>query len=362
MKKVNYPNLNDYDLSAYEELKGDVLYKINGGEKVDNSDAGVAGAKEGDYIIRDNGDKVELKQIDIELAREKLDIDDDTSTSNGAGTTNKTNNNSSSNSGGSTRGGTTTPISGNNSTGGTNVNGGDNTTGRITYDRNDETKIYVNLDDPNSLNAAMDLMADVGLGYKKVVAYSEESGKTREFTSYGEINAHLTKIQGSNSLSVKESDVKNFLIRVAVNSENYEMEAYRRKALFAYKGERCETFTHSLYVITDKTTGEQSTLSFNGLTPIGFLSKGAWGLDTETDVKGFESYIDGENKFEMQLYKNKNQIDVNKTASNIVKSINSDISYMALDHMWNWDKWENCNTGLYNTISIRDHSHLSGSF
>ena len=31
MKKVNYPNLNDYDLSAYEELKGDVLYTINGG-------------------------------------------------------------------------------------------------------------------------------------------------------------------------------------------------------------------------------------------------------------------------------------------------------------------------------------------
>ena len=31
MKKVSYPNLNDYDLSAYEELKGDVLYWINGG-------------------------------------------------------------------------------------------------------------------------------------------------------------------------------------------------------------------------------------------------------------------------------------------------------------------------------------------
>ncbi len=31
MKKVKYPNLNDYDLSAYEELKGDVLYTINGG-------------------------------------------------------------------------------------------------------------------------------------------------------------------------------------------------------------------------------------------------------------------------------------------------------------------------------------------
>ena len=31
MKKVKYPNLDDYDLSAYEELKGDILYRINGG-------------------------------------------------------------------------------------------------------------------------------------------------------------------------------------------------------------------------------------------------------------------------------------------------------------------------------------------
>ena len=38
MKKVNYPNLNDYDLSAYEELKGDVLYMINGGVVMDPAD------------------------------------------------------------------------------------------------------------------------------------------------------------------------------------------------------------------------------------------------------------------------------------------------------------------------------------
>ena len=31
MKKVKYPNLDDYDLSDYVELKGDILYKINGG-------------------------------------------------------------------------------------------------------------------------------------------------------------------------------------------------------------------------------------------------------------------------------------------------------------------------------------------
>ena len=31
MKKVKYPNLDDYDLSDYVELKGDILYLINVG-------------------------------------------------------------------------------------------------------------------------------------------------------------------------------------------------------------------------------------------------------------------------------------------------------------------------------------------
>ena len=38
MKKTRYPNLNDYDLSAYEELKGDILYRINGGKVMDQAD------------------------------------------------------------------------------------------------------------------------------------------------------------------------------------------------------------------------------------------------------------------------------------------------------------------------------------
>ena len=42
MKKVKYPNLNDYDLSAYEELKGDVLYKINGGAMSEADQAAMA--------------------------------------------------------------------------------------------------------------------------------------------------------------------------------------------------------------------------------------------------------------------------------------------------------------------------------
>lgn len=38
MKKVKYPNLNDYDLTGYEELKGDILYWINGGTTMSPAD------------------------------------------------------------------------------------------------------------------------------------------------------------------------------------------------------------------------------------------------------------------------------------------------------------------------------------
>jgi len=38
LKKVRYPNLDDYDLSCYEELKGDILYKINGGTTMSSAD------------------------------------------------------------------------------------------------------------------------------------------------------------------------------------------------------------------------------------------------------------------------------------------------------------------------------------
>ena len=38
MKKVKYPNLDDYDLSCYEELKGDILYMIDGGAVMSQAD------------------------------------------------------------------------------------------------------------------------------------------------------------------------------------------------------------------------------------------------------------------------------------------------------------------------------------
>ena len=151
MKKVKYPNLNDYDLSAYEELKGDVLYTINGG------------------VVMDPADMYAMQQADAHHDEEKKQeilsnyITDDTPTAPPANTqttspptsttppatntTPNTNNPTTSpttttekpkqnpktspTSGGSTDGGTTTPTnSGNNSAGGANnYNGSGGNTG-----------------------------------------------------------------------------------------------------------------------------------------------------------------------------------------------------------------------------------------
>ena len=72
MKKVRYPNLDDYDLSCYEELKGDILYRINGGAQVENSNEGVANAQVGDTITRNDGTTVTLNAGDIKYAQNQL--------------------------------------------------------------------------------------------------------------------------------------------------------------------------------------------------------------------------------------------------------------------------------------------------
>ena len=73
MKKKKYPNLEDYDLSDYIELTGDILYKINGGAQIENSNEAVAGAKPGDTLIREDGTKMTIKQGDIDWAKEKVE-------------------------------------------------------------------------------------------------------------------------------------------------------------------------------------------------------------------------------------------------------------------------------------------------
>ena len=236
----------------------------------------------------------------------------------------------------------------------TTVVGGRTTTrnntpsGKMMVDPHDPSRILANLDDPNSLRAAAELMADANLGYK-VTAYGENSSIVKNFRSYSEIYEYLSNFVKNNSLQAKEPAVKQYVMNVAINSDNYSMEAYQRKALSP--GKKTDLKTHSLYVITDKSNNEKVTLSFNGTSKFLF-STGAWGLNTETDAESYNSYKNGDNIYDMSLLISSEKIDVRQTSVNIVDSINSSASYFAIDHKYDFPNMENCNTALYTTIAV----------
>ncbi len=229
--------------------------------------------------------------------------------------------------------------------------------GRIEYDTHNPNRILANLDDRKSLQAAAELLSDVNLGYT-VTAYGEKSGGVRNFKNYAEINEYLVRISDEDSLLAKETDVKKFLISMAQNPDRYYINAYQRRALAP--GEKTEMKTHSLYAITDKVTKETKTLSFYGTKLLPF-SEGAWGIDTETDVDSYESYKNGGNIYDMSLLFSSDRIDVQKTAGNIVNSINSSTSYFFIDHKVNLSNMDNCNTALYNTIDFKTQRDFLGN-
>jgi len=147
-----------------------------------------------------------------------------------------------------------------------------------------------------------------------------------------------------------ETNVATFIETIKNNSNNYSFDVYQRKALC--KGKRSPLMVHSLFVITDKSTGDETTLSFNG-TKFGLSSTGAWATNTEMDVDSYKSLKKGDNAYDMIHLVSSNMIDSEKTATNILNSISSNISYFAADHMINKTSAENCNTALFSNLAIK---------
>ncbi|MBP5176147.1 MAG: hypothetical protein ILP07_09585 [Treponema sp.] len=259
MKKVKYPNLNDYDLSAYEELKGDVLYKINGGTTMSSADQ-QAMAEAGK-----NGDA--QKQAEIKA---KYETKDSTSTSTSTGSnglvkpapatvstaptqtdtpaqstaldhgqqadmakqdaerkTGGAGSSAGSYSGGGYSGqGGSSGVSGERSSSvdrrnyvsaldhgqqsGMNIKGAEkNLLSRQKvladsyselpdapdypgwrFDSHNPKRIIAELDNPNALGQALDILSDSYLGYT-VTAHSSKSGETKEFRNYSELYDYL---------------------------------------------------------------------------------------------------------------------------------------------------------------------------
>ena len=325
MKK--YKDLCDYDFSDYaEEITGDALFKINGGAEVENSHEGVAGAKPGDTITRIDGTVVTLKQADIDYANAQLG-------NNGNNGTGNTNGSSGSNN-------TSISRSTNNSSSGANNTGISNiSTSESTLEVSEEIK-------QNS---------DAYANYMSLQGRAKDEGEPNRYKGYnvlGSENVDFSTITEEKDLINKEPIVKQFLGKVLNNSKNYSIEVYERKALFDYpwdKGGSDSLLIHSLYLITNNETKTTYTLSYNG-TKKWLKSEGAWGLNTETDIKSYRELKDGKNSYSMTKLFNGYPIDTEKTAGNIIDSINSSTTYYAMDHRNDLSNMENCNTALYNTV------------
>ena len=325
MKK--YKDLCDYDFSDYaEEITGDALFKINGGAEVENSHEGVAGAKPGDTITRIDGTVVTLKQADIDYANAQLG-------NNGNNGTGNTNGSSGSNN-------TSISRSTNNSSSGANNTGISNTsTSESTLEVSEDIK-------QNS---------DAYANYMSLQGRAKDEGEPNRYKGYnvlGSENVDFSTITEEKDLINKEPIVKQFLGKVLNNSKNYSIEVYERKALFDYpwdKGGSDSLLIHSLYLITNNETKTTYTLSYNG-TKKWLKSEGAWGLNTETDIKSYRELKDGKNSYSMTKLFNGYPIDTEKTAGNIIDSINSSTTYYAMDHRNDLSNMENCNTALYNTV------------
>jgi len=427
MKKVKYPNLDDYDLSDYVELKGDILYKINGGAMSDADQAAMAEAGK-------NGDA--QKQAEI---RAKYEAKGSTSTSTSTGTNGLSKPTSTATSAAPTQ--TDAPAkstaldhgqqaemakqdaekktgtsgssassysggvsSGDNSSCGSGYSGGAPSNSSKSSDRQscapsisrepqyetevqiaagkkevsgivsnssanncqritpkatnkyavdyESRSIKVDIKDRESyeraLGACLKESSDYGVEFKLQITDGKDVIHT--FSDMETATKFVFEKGIMTDLIPNEKNVEAFVRNIEQNPDNYYMEAYQRRALG--RGEKTDLMTHSLYLITNKTTGEKSTLSFNG-TMLFPRSVGAWGLNTDKDVKGWNSLVDGENGYDMSLLTRRESIDVQQTASKIINSINSNVTYYYKDHLNDKSNMENCNTALFATEVIR---------
>jgi hypothetical protein len=144
-----------------------------------------------------------------------------------------------------------------------------------------------------------------------------------------------------------EIEVKTILEKMLVSPEYYTLKAYERTGInFQFK--RTNLIVHSFYAITSR-DGEFHTLSFYG-TEIAFYSEGAWIIDSDADMQAYTMFLDGKNNWDVAEIRIENDIDVRETIKNIVKKIESDVTYYYKDHINDKPNMDNCNTALHETL------------
>jgi hypothetical protein len=143
-----------------------------------------------------------------------------------------------------------------------------------------------------------------------------------------------------------EPNVKAYLENILLHPQNYKMYTFSRRSI-AYNIPKTKLLSHDYYVIYEF-NDTPHTLSFYG-SRIEFRSEGMWVLDSDSDFGSFTSFLNGENNWNVEETTPANGIDVGETVFNIIKKIDSNVTYYYRDHIKDKPNVDNCITALRET-------------
>jgi hypothetical protein len=146
----------------------------------------------------------------------------------------------------------------------------------------------------------------------------------------------------------KEIDVQRFTEKIISDSLPFSMQAFNRVAI-DYHVKKTPKTTHSFYVLTD-TTGQYYSLSFCA-TSKNPRSTGAWALNTKWDIESYQSFISGDNIWQVEKIATLENINSIATLRNILEKIKSNNTYYFRSKINPNDNHDNCNSALMETLS-----------
>jgi predicted transcriptional regulator len=91
------------------------------------------------------------------------------------------------------------------------------------------------------------------------------------------------------------------------------------------------------------------TLSFSA-TGKWATSKGAWAMDTETDIASYIDYLNGNNRWEVREIITNKGINTQLTIKNILTKIQNNTTYYYRSSVNRNDNHDNCNSALLETL------------
>jgi hypothetical protein len=168
--------------------------------------------------------------------------------------------------------------------------------------------------------------------------------------NYASIHAYgialVTEYDG-NLVIENEKNVELYLENIIQNYRDYSIRAFNRKAI-SYKVKKTPRTTHHFYVIYTA-DGTYNTLSFSA-TGKWATSKGAWAMNTESDIASYVNYLEKTNKWEIEEIITNNGINTLSTINNVLSKMRSNTSYYFSSKTYKNDNYDNCNTALLETL------------